>query len=180
MGRNRLPSAFFKRRSSPRVHGPAGPAILGPSRSSGVRAAQGGRGRRPKPGIFPMSRLRRPACAHPPNGNRFGGRVICFKPGPHRLQTLQYPLIPPQRCGPYIASQRCRGIRGDGIGAYSKKSVRCTKMKTDKIVAIGLKRLKTVLCHCGITDGERPFKRRSTNRNRDRHKPADRKRGMKC
>ncbi|UXT41748.1 hypothetical protein FY137_11340 [Agrobacterium tumefaciens] len=39
-----------------------------------------------------------------------------------------------------------------------KKSVRCTKMKTDKIVAIGLKRLKTVLCHCGITDGERPFK----------------------
>lgn len=31
-------------------------------------------------------------------------------------------------------------------------------MKTDKIVAIGLKQLKTVLCHCGITDGERPFK----------------------
>ena len=31
-------------------------------------------------------------------------------------------------------------------------------MKTDKIVAIGLKRLKTVLCHCGITDGERPLK----------------------
>ncbi|GEM_PF-471482 len=28
-------------------------------------------------------------------------------------------------------------------------------MKTDKIVAIGLKRLKTVLCHCGITDKER-------------------------
>ncbi|MCZ7851605.1 hypothetical protein ACQZ46_13430 [Agrobacterium salinitolerans] len=31
------------------------------------------------------------------------------------------------------------------------------KIKTDKIVAIGLKRLKTVLCHCGITDGERPL-----------------------
>jgi hypothetical protein len=31
-------------------------------------------------------------------------------------------------------------------------------MKTGKIVAIGLKRLKTVLCHCGITDGERPLK----------------------
>lgn len=28
-------------------------------------------------------------------------------------------------------------------------------MKTDKIVAIGLKRLKTVVCHCGITDKER-------------------------
>jgi hypothetical protein len=149
---------LFKKRSSPHVHGPVGPAILGPSRSSGVRAAQGGRGRRPKPESFPMSRLRRPAYAHPPNRNRFGGWVICFKPGPHRLQTLQYPLIPPQRCGPYIASQRCRGIRGDGVGAYSKKSVRCTKMKTDKIVAIGLKRLKTVLCHCGITDGERPLK----------------------
>lgn len=78
------------------------------------------------------------------------GRIVC--------KPLQYPLIPPQRCGPYIASQRCRGIRGDGVGAYSKKSVRCTKMKTDKIVAIGLKRLKTVLCHCGITDGERPLK----------------------
>lgn len=31
-------------------------------------------------------------------------------------------------------------------------------MKNDKIVAIGLKRLKTVLCHCGITDRERPLK----------------------
>jgi len=30
-------------------------------------------------------------------------------------------------------------------------------MKTDKIVAIRLKRLKTVLCHCGITDKERPL-----------------------
>jgi hypothetical protein len=36
-------------------------------------------------------------------------------------------------------------------------------MKTDKIVAIGLKRLKTVVCHCGITDREWPLKRRSGN-----------------
>ncbi|MGP4723946.1 hypothetical protein [Agrobacterium tumefaciens] len=43
-------------------------------------------------------------------------------------------------------------------GKTEKKAVRCTKMKTDKIVAIGLKQLKTVLCHCGITDGERPFR----------------------
>jgi predicted transglutaminase-like cysteine proteinase len=51
-------------------------------------------------------------------------------------------------------------------------------MKTDKIVAIGLKRLKTVVCHCGITDGERPLKETlPRNRNRDRHKPADRKTG---
>ena len=41
-------------------------------------------------------------------------------------------------------------------------------MKTDKIVAIGLKRLKTVLCHCGITDGERPLKRDASRKQKSR------------
>jgi len=106
-------------------------------------------------------------------------RLNCRSRGHIVCKTLQYHLVPRSDAAP-SSFPTLPGIRGDGARAYSKKSIRCSKMKTDKIVAIGLKRLKTVVCHCGITDREWPLKEALRKRNRDRHKPADRKRGMKC
>jgi hypothetical protein len=79
-----------------------------------------------------------------------------LKPGPHRLQNPALPFDTLRSDAAHLSPLNAAPEFGAVISAHiRKKSVRCTKMKTDKIVAIGLKRLKTVLCHCGITDKER-------------------------
>lgn len=108
-----------------------------------------------------------------------GSQAEVSEPGPHRLQNPAIPSETPQRCGPITVSN----VASESVAAalaHIRKTRPLSKMKNDKIVAIGLKRLKTVLCHCGITDGEWPLQKALRKRNRDRHKPADRKRGMKC
>ncbi|QSZ57626.1 hypothetical protein BTN45_11315 [Rhizobium sp. ZX09] len=83
---------------------------------------------------------------------------MCLKPGLHRLQNPLPPFDTPAAMRPlFLFPTLPRNPRRRYRRMFINRA-RCTKMKTGKIVAIGLKRLKTVLCHCGITDGERPLK----------------------
>lgn len=87
-----------------------------------------------------------------------GAQAEMSEPGPHRLQNPAIPSDTPAAMRPIILSNVAPGSVAAAFAHIRKKSIRCPKMKNDKIVAIGLKRLKTVLCHCGITDRERPLK----------------------
>ena len=158
MGRNRLPAPFFRMRH-PRAS-PVLPARLyfaHTGHQACARRRMGGAGG--LTGEFPDVTVRAAGICPSSKQEPVWRAGHMFQPGAASSANPAIPLDTPAAMRPsFIASQRCRGIRGDGVGAYSKNAVRCTKMKTDKIVAIGLKQLKTVLCHCGITDGERPFR----------------------
>ncbi|TMV22851.1 hypothetical protein BJG94_02470 [Rhizobium sp. Td3] len=70
--------------------------------------------------------------------------------------------------------------RSDCLGKKNAWNVK--KSKTDKIVAIGLKRLKRVLCHCGTTDeGALQNKKEcliKSNADQDRHKAGRNRNGV--